>query len=118
MNANEYKTKCQQPHVLRRPTLEATARIVAQANTDLAVRLHGIVAGQPIPKPASHTGNAETDFFEVDLSREEAHAVLSILLSAEADAVSPHGETTPQASSLADIVDLWGRYYKGTGKPW
>jgi hypothetical protein len=109
MNAAEYKMACQQPATFSRFIIEETARLLT-TDSKLKARLEAISTQEPIQKPTLHNGERNADYFPVNLSQAEAAEIIDILLSAEAEAVSPDGETTPYASFIVRLVDVWSAY--------
>ena len=107
MDTRQYKAICELPDVMSRGVLEDSAR---EISLHLGLLLREILEGAPVPKPKLHNGDESTDYFHVDIGLEEAEETASDLLSAETDAVSPEGDTTPEASYIASLVDEWNRY--------
>ncbi len=110
MYPKEYKAICGQPNAFSRFALEETARALAVEQPALSQRLMGELHQVPVPKPAMHNGGPETDFFQVELTEAELEQIISCMFDCEAAAVSPEGDTTPQASYFAALVDCWSRY--------
>jgi len=91
------------------PTFESRISIVTRREREtLVAELKAILRGQPIPKPSQHQGRPATHHFRVGLSCEQIDEIVGWLSGAEAAAVSSDGETTPVASRLASLVDVWG----------
>jgi hypothetical protein len=110
MEAREYKLLQEHPAVFNRSELADTLRWLGDALPKVAHGLAQILDGSPLEKPLRHAGGAETDLFRVAMPRDEAEEVCGHLLSSEAAAVSPSGETTSRASQIASLLDHWSRY--------
>lgn len=109
MNAEEYKSICKRPDTFQRGIIKATEQAVKE-RSDLAVKLREILDGTAIPKPDSHNGSKESDYFPVKLNVEDAEQIQDYLFDAEASAVGLNGKTTPMTSHYASLVDVWQRY--------
>jgi len=109
MEAGEYKKVTASPDVFSGAALEATVRCLRAIGSPFADEV-AMVKRTPIPNPPLHHGGY--DFFRLGLPLGFVSELIGELLSAEADAVSPEGATTPQASHRADLVDLWGNYQR------
>lgn len=108
MNAAEYKGIKDSPDVFSEAELEATVRRLQQT---VAARKTIIGAMRtPLPKPPLHQRAPCSDYFRLSLSAESVNEIVDALGIAEVSAVSPEGETTPEASYLADLVDRWCHY--------
>ena len=67
----------------------------------------------PSEKPLEHTGDASTDFFDTtELSNETLEIIFDHLYQAEAGVVSETGDTTPEASRIGSLADLWHEGYE------
>jgi hypothetical protein len=110
MDATDYKTRCSQPNVMSRHQIESSAQVLAHSHSHLSGQLRALVLSEPICKPELHQGGTHSDYFVVNVSQQFAEDVAEALLDAEADAVSPEGETTAKASFIADLVDAWNQY--------
>ena len=108
MNSDEYRSITSRPNAFRRGDLVATAAAVR--SVALKDCIHEILSQEPVAKPAAHTGTPTTDFLLITLSSSVVREIAEELLNAEADAVSPEGETTAAAASYADLLNLWSRY--------
>jgi hypothetical protein len=109
MNAAEYKKATRVPDVFGAIDLEVTIQCLRATGSSLAERL-ACTTRTLIPKPSLHSCGPETNFVRIALPLAFVREIVSELLSAEAGAVSPKGETTPEASYLGSLVDRWGRY--------
>jgi hypothetical protein len=109
MNAEEYKSICKRPDSIQRGIIEATEQAL-KGRSDLALKLREILKGTAIDKPDFHNGKAESDYFLVKLSAEDAEEIQDYLLEEEASAVGLNGETTPMASHYASLADVWQNY--------
>jgi hypothetical protein len=109
MEGSEYKQATSRPDSFANAELEATVRCLRTVSSSLA----DVVAGAPrtpIAKPPLHRGTADADVFRVDLPLVVVQELVGDLLDAEAAAVSPEGDTTPEAAHRASLVDRWVRY--------
>lgn len=110
MDSPSYKFKTNDPCAFRKADLEKSL-IVLKANKAKEASLielafhHG-----PIQKPKKHTHPNDFDFYWVNCSAEAANNIASYLFDAEAAAIPDSGETTPEASRYADLVDIWSNF--------
>jgi hypothetical protein len=107
VDARAYRELCRRPDVMKRGVLEATARLTAKEDENAH---RAVLAGEPLPKPPLHAGGDHTDYFRLELSLGEAEAIRDALAGAEVGAVGPEGESTPEASFAASLVDIWLEY--------
>ncbi len=112
MDPTEYRRLTSRPGAFRRAVLEDTVRILRRAKSPLVEILEEVVSGPAIPKPPLHAVGSEADFFQLDLSLEDADAILDELLDAEAEARSAGASTltSPGAPRLAELVERWALY--------
>jgi hypothetical protein len=111
VEAAEYKALTSRPNAFLRDELDDTVRVL----TTIDVRLAGLVDALPripIPKPPQHRGGPSTDFLSIDARPSLVAEIVQQLLTAEAEAVSADGESTPEASWRAALVDRWTRYQR------
>lgn len=97
MNLENYKSLCQRTDVITRSILEDTIAEVRKSNSEVALRLHTILMGQPIPKPEEQMGQGYMDYFEISLTDNEKLAVVQCLLKSESETASWH----------ASLLDTW-----------
>lgn len=108
MDAQKYGRLTSSPLFVSRPIIEETASILAGRCDSARVALTGLLGTTPLTKPDKHTGDSSTDYFDTTgLSDEVLEGICDHLFEAEADAVPSSGETTPEASRIASLVDLW-----------
>jgi len=110
MDVEEYKNICNKPNVFQRGLLEASERELVLRHLPSAYHLQEILIDSPISKPRLHNDRKDADYFLVKLDVAKAEEIVEYLVDAEADAVGREGETTPQASHYASLVDVWMRY--------
>ncbi len=107
MDLNEYRDLCARPDVIRRGELEETVRALRRLRSPDVRLVEEILEQPPIEKPVVHAAGSEADSFFVTLDADVVESIVEQLTDAEAAAVSPAGETTPEAGRLAELVDLW-----------
>jgi hypothetical protein len=112
IDAPEYRLLQQSPRVFRRSELSSTCRLLGEAWPGISASISRILEGEPIAKPLQHTGGPDTDLFDVAVPLLEARQVCGHLLSREAAAVSPDGDTTALASTISSLLDRWTRYVR------
>jgi len=110
MDVEEYKSICNQPDVFERGMLENSMQELLSRHLPSALRVQEILKSVPISKPHLHNGNQDTDYFQITLNLSEAEQIVEYLLDAEAESVGSDGQTTPQASRFASLVNAWERY--------
>ena len=110
MEQREYKRLQEDPRVFRRAELVDSIRWLGDSLPSVTDALIRILAGQPLDKPQQHAGAPESDLFRVLVTKADVSEVCGHLLSQEAAAVSPSGETTALASKIGSLVDRWSRY--------
>jgi hypothetical protein len=106
----EYKILQADPRVFRRGELADTVRIVGDELPSLARAFTQLLEGRPLDKPPQHSAGVESDLFRVVVSETDVEEICEHLLTKEAAAVSPSGETTALASAIASLLDHWSRY--------
>lgn len=107
--ASEYRNLTSSPDVFSASILEETQNCLNTIESP-AAQIVAKASLTAIERPALHTAGPGADHFRVKLSLEEVSEITSELLTAEALAVDPNGETTPGASYCASLVDVWGNY--------
>ena len=108
MNAKKYKRLTSSPIFVSQPIIEETAAILAGRCDSASVALTGLLGTTPLTKPDKHVCDSSTDYFDAtSLGEEVLEGICDHLFEAEADAVPLSGETIPEASRLASLVDLW-----------
>ena len=113
MRAAKYKKICRQSDVFGRVIIEETAQLMPTGSR-LKSQLLTVLNQEPICKPDLYkSGVNNYDHFRVNLSVTEVEKITTILISHEAEAVSPSGETTSCASLIGGLVDIWHNYIEG-----
>ncbi len=107
MDVNKYRELCARPDVLRRGELEETVSTLRRLRSPDVRLVEEILEQPPIEKPVIHAAGSEADFFFVTLDTDVVESIVDQLLEAEAAAVPNGGETTPEATRFAELVDLW-----------
>ena len=108
MDAQKYKRLTSSPIFVSQPIIEETAAILAGRCDSASVALTGLLGTTPLTKPDKHVSDSSTDYFDTtSLGEEVLEGICDHLFEAEADAVPLSGETTPEASRIAFLVDLW-----------
>ena len=105
MDAADYKAKKDSAHAMRRSTLDEILRVVTAQDLALSETVKANLRVIAIERPEKHVGTP--DWVQFSLPEELAESVLDRLGSAEAGAVGLDGETTWEASRVADLVDAW-----------
>jgi len=109
MHQNEYKIMVADPCVFRKSVLEGTLRVLQSYSAEeTKVIEKAFLKG--IKKPIGHKEPATFDYYWVNCTADEADAIAGYLFEAEATAVPPSGETAPEASWLASLVDIWSNF--------
>ena len=108
MDATEYKTSIAAPEAMRRETLDASLQVLRAMDPAVSQRVEAALQVQTIPRPSKHAGGAE--WVTVSLPVDLAESVVDCLGSAEAEAVGLDGNTTPEASRVAGLLDTWSRW--------
>ena len=101
MNWETYKKCCNGPEYVSRWLLERSIALVVGAH--IAVSLDTILGHVPLAKPQGHKGGPETDYFRLDLNRNQVAKILAAL--------------RPSSSDLSDrrvlqIREVWEGYLK------
>ncbi len=73
----------------------------------LAGLLHGVTAGEPLPKPSDHTGGEETDMFVLRLSPASR---LAVLQAVEAACAAGRSTSATVTRGLGGFVAAWREY--------
>ena len=108
MTTHKYGRLTSSPIFVSRLIIEETASILARRCDSASVALTGLLGATPLTKPDKHVGGSSTDYFDTaGLSEEVLEGICDHLFEAEAEAVSWSGETTPEASRIAFLADLW-----------
>lgn len=110
MDANEYKIKISDPCAFRKDVLEQTLQVLKSNNAEEASIVEKALHEGGIEKPDLHNTKGVYDFYWVKCTEQEADEIAGHLFDAEAMAVPPSGETTPEASRLAHLVDIWTNF--------
>jgi hypothetical protein len=96
MNLVKYKEICLQTNVIPRGILEDTIVEVRKNNSEVAIRLHTIIMGRPIPRPTEQNNDRYSDYFEISLTDNEKLAVVESLLHSEIE-----------ESWMGSLLDTW-----------
>ncbi len=104
MDWDEYKKRCDEPHVVSRWMLERTAELV---DPGLAEHLISATFGGALPKPESHKGGPDTDMFELHLDDAVADGILAAVERAHAEERTGH-------QKLRGFVAAWREYGRRT----
>ncbi len=112
MDDRTYHEICDSPSAFSRHELEQTLAALEKAESNLKVLVGDILKSKPIEKPTLHQGGKEEDYFLVRLAIDDAAEIVEELGGLEAQAVSPEGETTSQASQYASLLDRWFNYFE------
>ena len=108
MDAADYKARKDSANAMRRSTLDEILRVVQAQDSALSETVEANLHVIAIETPEKHIG--QPDWVQFSLPEELAESVLDCLGSAEAGAVGLDGETTWEASRVADLVDVWQRW--------
>lgn len=109
MDSGEHKNLTSAPDVLAVGTLDATIRCLQHIGSELA-KVMVKAAREPIEKPVRHQFPGRPGVSRLVLPVGEVDEIVSDPLSAEAQAVSMGGETTPESSHRAELVETWCEY--------
>ena len=109
MDAKEYKNTGSMANVFSAGELEATVNCLMSTRPKVGEFLQA-ATWTLVAQPPRHRGGKSTERFRLDLSWDAVSEIVDALFDAEAGAVSPEGETTPEASRLGELVDRWTRY--------
>ena len=117
MDSEEYKQIKSKWNVKSRNIIVDTMVLIKSESSALYRKLEITLAGGSIAKPSGHTGNAETDFFEVKLTEEEVQGLIDLLFDLEAASVPQGGGLgfdkeavqAREASRRASLVGEWNK---------
>jgi hypothetical protein len=110
MDAKEYKIKTTNPCAFSMNVLEETLRVLKAYNSEEVSVIEKTLMEGGIEKPDHHNIKDGYDYYWVKCTEQEAETIASYLFDAEAMAVSPSGETTPDASRYAHLADIWTNF--------
>jgi hypothetical protein len=110
MDQNEYKLKINDPCAFRKNILEETLQILKAHFAPEALVIEKSFEVGGIEKPPNHQHPSGYDYYWVKCTSDEADKIASYLFEAEYTAVPDNGETTPEASRYAHLVDIWSNY--------
>ena len=110
MDQNEYKIKINDPCAFRKNVLEDTLIILKVHSAPETLIVENTIKSAGIEKPSTHQHPEGYDYYWVKCTAEEADAIASYLFEAEYTAVPDSGETTPEASRYAQLVDVWTNF--------
>lgn len=106
MEWTDYRELCDRGDVLSRYLLDCSIDLLAAADeTMLAQRLAGVLAEQPLPKPADHRAGAAADFFVVAIEPEAARRIVEVVVAAR-----EAGRRTASGRSLGGFEEAWQEY--------
>ena len=117
MNSEEYKRITSLPKVKQRKIIEDSLALIMGKNSDLEDKLKSTLDSTPVQKPEKHTGDKETDYFEVLLNEEETQELIDLLFELEGTAAPKdngidfenEAMQASKASRIADLVDEWNK---------
>ena len=110
MEAEEYKELIRSKGVLGYTTLNITLKeLIAKKDIRLTTEITRILHINKIEKPALHINPNDntTNYYKIDLSKEDIDAIADIFFDLEASFVGKDGSTTPTAAFYADLADRW-----------
>ena len=110
METKKYQTICNNSSSFSRLELEQTLDALEKAKSNIISLVDGVLKSKPIEKPSKHQGGKETDYYHVHIAINDAEVIVEELGTLEAQAVSPEGNTTPEASYYASLLDRWLSY--------
>jgi hypothetical protein len=110
MDSNEYKIRTNDPCAFRKEVLDESLEVLKKFKAKEASVIEDDLKIGGIPKPEKHHQPIDYDFFWVKCTSEEADNITGFLFDAEAAAVPESGDTTPEASRLAGLVDIWTNF--------
>ena len=112
MDAEEYRTICTRPDVIRRPVIEATVRRLSSNHADLIGPLKELLTRGPVPKPPLHHAGSHSDYFLVDLAPDQLEEIVNALGDLEAGlATGAHGSTA-ELDYTGQLLDTWNRAWQ------
>lgn len=109
MEWDDYKRLCEQPDHFSRWALEFTLLLVSEAEDREA--LTRALAKVPLEKPVSHHGGPETDYFRVDVARQQSRRIAEQVAAAAAVA---EGRDKRRLTHLGVV---WLEYEDWAGRP-
>lgn len=110
MEREEYKSICERHDSFHRGIIESTERSLNLISPSLASRLQYILKGSPISKPSKHEGGSQTDYFIVDLKKQEVVQIVEHLIDQEASEIGENGEIKAKSGHYASLADQWTNY--------
>ena len=110
MDQDEYKIKIIDPCAFRGNILKDTLKILKTHSASEASIIEEAFESGGIPKPLIHQQPEGFDYYFVKCTADEADAIASYLFEAEYTAVPESGETSPEASKYAQMVDIWTNF--------
>ena len=106
MDAPSYKVKISDPCSFRKSVLEDTLYVLKKNNAPETTIIELALENGGIQKPTTHNHSEGYDYYWVKCTDEEADNIAGYLFDAEVAAVPESGETTPEASKYAKLVDI------------
>lgn len=110
MHKNEYKIKISEPCAFRKKVLDETLVVLKRNGASEVSVIESAFRIGGIEKPNQHNSPEGYNFYWVKCTDQEADAIVAHLFDEEASSVSASGETTPEASRYADLVDIWSQF--------
>lgn len=110
MNNAAYKIITNDPCAFRKAFLKETLIVLKDNNAQESSVIELAFENGGITKPTFHNKPDDYDFYWVKCTAEEAENIAGYLFDEEAAAVSNSGETTPEASRYAELVDIWTNF--------
>lgn len=110
MISEQYKLICEQPNTFRLSELNVTLKVLRAESAPEAALISKAILGNKIEKPLLHNDNHQTDFVALDLTFEEADAIVDILFDSEACSIQGNGMPTSKTSLYVDLVNVWSNY--------
>ena len=97
------------PCVFRRAVLEGTLEVLLRnAAEESKIIERAFLSG--IKNPKNHPNPDACEYFWMECTLKEAAVIAGHLFEAEATAVPPSGETTPDVSRIGYLLDIWSHF--------
>ncbi len=96
--------------VFRREALQATLKVLQEANSKHTTTLEQVLSLPALPKTPKHASPSRDDWLQISCDLEVAEDILETLIDAEAASIDETGQATVQTTEVASLVDLWGNY--------
>ena len=111
MDWQRYKQLCDRPNVLSKWMLEQTLELVA--GSEVAELLQNTLAGQPLQKPAGHTGGDATNMYVLDLTPAQREVIAEVVRASRDAAVQTSATV---GRGLGGFVEAWHEYLNWRGE--